>query len=62
MGAGEQSYFLCPVMCGCKRGRGEDGKVLSVVGEGLRTDVSGLFFWGSVSGGTGNMWVGVTVR
>ena len=44
MGVGEQSYSLCPAVCGCKRGRGEDGEVISVVEEGLRADVCVCFF------------------
>lgn len=34
----------CPVVRGRKRGRGEDGEVIFVVEEGLRTHVSVLFF------------------
>lgn len=39
----EQSYSPCPAVCGCKRGRGEDGEVIFVVEEGLRTNVCVLF-------------------
>lgn len=46
MGGQEQSYFICPAACGCKKGRGEDGEVLSGMEEGLRTDVcAAFFFW-----------------
>lgn len=55
MGGRKRSYSLCPAVCGCRKGRGEDEEVISVVEEGLRTDVCVFFLDVKVPGVKGNM-------
>ncbi len=44
LGAGSRTILLA-LLCVGVRGRGDDGEVISVAEEGLRTDVCVFFLW-----------------